>query len=45
MTSARMWHEAGHPGLVLWGHVEGWSGEGRGSGVQFGGDMCIPVAS
>ena len=40
-----MLHEAGHPGLVLWGHVEGWGGEGRGREIQFGGDMCIPVAS
>ena len=30
-------HEAGHTKLALWDNLEGWGGEGWGSGVQDGG--------
>ena len=36
--------DAGHPGLVLRGNLEGWGGEGGGSGALDGGDTCLPTA-
>jgi len=44
MTSAISIHEAEHPKPVLWDNPDRWGREGGGSGVQDGGDACIPVA-
>ena len=33
-------HETGCSGLVHWDDPEGWDGEGRGRGVQYGEHMC-----
>ena len=41
MTSARMMREAGHPGLMLWGHMEGWGEEGRGKGASVSEGTCV----
>lgn len=41
MTSARMMHDAGHPGLMLWGHMEGCGGEGRGKGASVSEGTCV----
>ena len=30
---------------MLCENLEGWDGEGGGSGVQVGGDTCIPMAN
>ena len=38
-------HDTGCSGLVHWEDPEGWDGEGGGSGVQVGGDTCIPMAN
>ena len=35
----------GDPKPVLSENLEGWDGEGGRSGVQVGGDTCIPMAS
>ena len=35
----------GYPKPVLCENLEGWDGEGGGSGVQVGGDTCIPMAN
>ena len=39
MTCPSLMHEAGHPKPVLWDNLEGWHGEGGGSGFQDGGHM------
>ena len=44
MTSASSMYEAEHPKSVLWDNLEGWDGERGGTGVQNGGDTCVPVA-
>ena len=42
MTSASLMHEAGHPKPAPGDNPEGWGGEGRGRGVQDGGDTRTP---
>ena len=37
-------HDAGNQISVLCDNLEGWNGEGGGSGFQEGGDICIPNA-
>ena len=39
MVSPGLMHETGYSGLVHWDDLEGWDGEGGGSGVQDGEHM------
>ena len=37
-------YDAEHPKLVLCDNLERWSGQGRGRGIQDGGDTDMPMA-